>query len=395
MRYITGPGSYLVAVSFGADIECDGSDCKEYTGAVPAGYKSLEAWYLAECEQLWKWRVLGDSMVYDANATPPEEPEEPAEPEEDFVDVVVEYGIEGGWHYRKWRSGYCELWAKTNVVPPSSIQAGSNYYSDVCTLGLPFRVWGGVVTGSAHFLHWVSNAEVWEDGMTVGFRLMRSTGVYTDAEVPVQLHVQGQWIDGVLPSGFTRIEYIESTGTQYLNSGYSAPDGFVAEIVFEYTGSLDGCIIGAQDSAEPYGRNYVSTQGGGQWVLGAGDADLSTGVYASLNTKHTIRASTVKGDAYLEVDGTRLGASADSSYRSETKLYLFTSYWAQRNGYATAQGRLYSAKIYDPDGTLVRDFVPVQKDGRAGLYDFVTGWFYGYVGSEGDFVGGPVLTASN
>jgi hypothetical protein len=188
MRYVTNADDYLVAVSFGADVECQWGICTQYEGEVPDKYSSLDAWYLAECEQLWKWKIVDGSLVYDADAVLPEE-----EPEEDFTDSVVERGISGVWRYRKWRSGYCELWTKTNVLPPPSTQEGSNYYSDICTLDLPFHVSDGVVTGSAHFLHWVTNAEVWEDGWTVGFRLMRSTEVYTDVEVPVQLNVQGSY----------------------------------------------------------------------------------------------------------------------------------------------------------------------------------------------------------
>ena len=189
MRYITNADDYLVAVSFGADIECEWGCCTEYTGEVPDDYTSLDQWYLAECEQLWKWKIVDGSLVYDAEAVLPEE--EPEEPVEDLTDSVIEQGIAGVWRYRKWRSGNCELWTKTNVLPPSSIQEGSCYYSDICTLDLPFHVTEGVVTGSAHFLHWVANAEVWEDGWIVGFRLMRSAEVYTDTEVPVQLYVQG------------------------------------------------------------------------------------------------------------------------------------------------------------------------------------------------------------
>lgn len=189
MRYVTNADGYLAAVSFGADIECEWGYCTEYEGEVPDDYDSIDQWYLAECEQLWKWKIVDGSLVYDASAPPPKE--EPEEPVEDLTDSVVEQGTSGVWRYRKWRSGNCELWTKTNVLPPSSIQEGGCYYSDICTLDLPFHVTEGVVTGSAHFLHWVANAEVWEDGWIVGFRLMRSAEVYTDTEVPVQLYVQG------------------------------------------------------------------------------------------------------------------------------------------------------------------------------------------------------------
>lgn len=50
MRYITDLDGYLKEVSFGADIECDGQTCVEYTGAVPEGYLSLEDWYLSAAD---------------------------------------------------------------------------------------------------------------------------------------------------------------------------------------------------------------------------------------------------------------------------------------------------------------------------------------------------------
>lgn len=50
MRYITDLDGYLKEVSFGADIECNGQTCTEYTGAVPADYLTLEDWYLSVAE---------------------------------------------------------------------------------------------------------------------------------------------------------------------------------------------------------------------------------------------------------------------------------------------------------------------------------------------------------
>ena len=47
--------------------------------------------------------------------------------------------------------------------------------------------------------------------------------------------------------------------------------------------------------------------------------------------------------------------------------------------------KLYSMKIYDNDGNLVRNFVPCRNSyGEVGLYDWVTNQFYGNAGS-GEF----------
>lgn len=390
MRYITGPGSYLVAVSFGADIECDVGICTEYAGGVPAGYTSLDAWYLAECEQLWKWRIVNGSLVYDANAVPPELPEEPEEPDVpvvDFDDVVIEHGIagsiEGGWHYRKWRSGYCELWTKANVLPPSSIQVGGNYYSDICTLNLPFRVWAGVVTGSAHFLHWVSNAEVWEDGMTVGFRLMRSTGVYTDNEVPVQIHVRGQWVDGVLPTGYTRLEYLEGTEGPFINTGFKPNSN--SRIVIKASGSGPYAIYGTDGGGASFKLAAAGDGLGFYW--GGSGASKSANYF---NQVHTYEQD--KNLCY--VDGSLYHTFAYSEWASAAPLALFCS--ANQDGDVNDIGgtvRIYYCKIYD-NGTLVRDLVPVRHpDGTLGMYDLLDGRFRFFPMDW--FVAGPALTASN
>lgn len=73
MRYVTKSGGdlHLVAVSFGAEIECEQGTCKEYTGPIPSGYASLDAWYAEECERLYRWTVTNGLLTLDASAQEP------------------------------------------------------------------------------------------------------------------------------------------------------------------------------------------------------------------------------------------------------------------------------------------------------------------------------------
>lgn len=383
MRYITNAKGYIVTVSFGGAVKCDWGGCTEYTGAVPTGYSSLETWYAEESEKLYRWRVVNGQLTLDANAIPPQEPEAP---DSDFDDVVTEHGIKGGWHYRKWQSGYCELWANANVLPPSSIQVGGNYYSDVCTLGLPFHVWGGVVTGSAHSLHWVSNAEVLEDGMTVGFRLMRSTGVYTDNEVLVQLHVRGQWIDGVLPSGYTRLEYLEGTEGPFINTGFKPNSN--SRIVIKAAGSGPCAIYGTTGGSAAFNLT-VSGDGEGMCFNWGGNGSSKATNY--FNQVHTFEQD--KNLCY--VDGSLYHTFPYGEWASSAPIALFST-CNQDNNVTWPEGtvRVYYCRIYD-NGTLVRDLVPVRfPDGDIGMYDLLGGRNYFYPGFDG-FVGGPVLTVTN
>ncbi|MBQ6675121.1 MAG: hypothetical protein IJM75_03225, partial [Ruminococcus sp.] len=53
---------------------------------------------------------------------------------------------------------------------------------------------------------------------------------------------------------------------------------------------------------------------------------------------------------------------------------------------------LYSFKVYDSNNTLTHDLIPAEResDGAAGLYDRVTGKFYGNLGT-GEFVKGGYI----
>jgi hypothetical protein len=86
------------------------------------------------------------------------------------------------------------------------------------------------------------------------------------------------------------------------------------------------------------------------------------------------RALTVNGTTY----------SATGAYTNGLNVTLFRA----NPGYE-GSFKCYSFKIYDTDGTtLLRDFIPVRKNGVGYLYDRVSGELFGNAGT-GDFVLGP------
>lgn len=75
MRYIVNSDNRVLAVSFGAMLNYADCDCTEYTGITPSGWDNLEGWYEDEGEKLWRWKIVGGNLVYDASAIAPEEGE--------------------------------------------------------------------------------------------------------------------------------------------------------------------------------------------------------------------------------------------------------------------------------------------------------------------------------
>lgn len=70
MRYIADSDGYIMQISFGADISCNGVDCVEYTGAVPSPYSSLESWYQIALNnnELCYWRIVDGNLTWSYSA---------------------------------------------------------------------------------------------------------------------------------------------------------------------------------------------------------------------------------------------------------------------------------------------------------------------------------------
>lgn len=175
-----------------------------------------------------------------------------------------------------------------------------------------------------------------------------------------------------LPNGYKQLAYIESTGTQCLNTGVVPAVGCTAELGFTATyvsADVESWILGVFDmNATGYPRMRCGI------VSGAYYSDSTTGaVYSGTPGEYTTATATVS----------RSGCTLP--------VYLFAQ--NERNGaahVANSKFKLYFCKFYNGE-TLIRDFVPCENDsGIIGLYDLIEAKFYGNAGS-GAFVGGAEI----
>lgn len=197
----------------------------------------------------------------------------------------------------------------------------------------------------------------------------------------------------VLPEGYTQLEYIQSSGSQYINTGLSMPEGFRAVLDFQFTQASQQiqCLIGSHEQAAPYYRNYFGINANFQsWNLGCYDS-YSFGTLAN-NTRYKVDVCNVsqKIKCVINEENQNLSQSiATNAARSSRPLYLFAMNYP--DGLLPAYMRLYSCKIYSPTGELVRDFVPcTNPSGVVGLYDLANGAFYANAGT-GVFAAGPEI----
>ena len=184
-----------------------------------------------------------------------------------------------------------------------------------------------------------------------------------------------------LPSGYTRLEYIESTGTQYIDSGVKGDSDVRVTADFEITafGSGTTFIFGAQGTDSI--RYTLGVTSAGAFRSDFGTA-MTSGSAASLNTRY----SADKNGNVCTVGGQTL-TSAAATFTGTTNIYLFARSYSS---ISCSKIKMYRCKMYKA-GALVRDFVPARNSsGTLGLYDTVNGIFYTNAGT-GTFVAGAEI----
>lgn len=193
-------------------------------------------------------------------------------------------------------------------------------------------------------------------------------------------------------SEITELEYIQSSGTQYIDTNVSAPEGFRITCDVEFTSLPNtlNMLFGSHDAASPYYRNFLAARNTGKWEIGAYNPyDFGT---AAINTRYAIDVCTISGAIGCSINGIDQivdSSIAASTVRSSRTIYVFGLNYP--DGLLPSNMKLYGLKMYlDADGSnLVRDFIAAKlSDGTLGLYDKLHGLLYINVGS-GVFTAGP------
>lgn len=171
------------------------------------------------------------------------------------------------------------------------------------------------------------------------------------------------------------IEYLESTGTQYIDTGISPHQNIALEIKWKNPTSQTGkYLFGSGTSTNDCIRAYISNSG--TWRFGGASKSLTV-------TDTTERTATVNKNG-LTVNGTTYSYTGTvGTFSSTVTIKVF----AGATGQSPISTRIYYLKIWD-NGTLVRDFIPVRVGSVGYMYDRVSGTLFGNDGT-GDFILGP------
>lgn len=207
--------------------------------------------------------------------------------------------------------------------------------------------------------------------------------------IPTRMMPMGVWRKSVPPLPYdAEVEYLESTGTQWIDSGVSqsTPVSVTAEMLYTNT-SATKFVLAAHIST----RMWVAISGThAQTGVGSGVQEYSNGVVAPVNEKFTLDARI--GYPNAPKTGVKVnGGTWASTTASFTFSYPYTLTIFGRRRSSTIDGlssfRLYSLTVYQAD-ILVRDYIPVRLGTVGYLYDRVSGTLFGNAGT-GNFTIGP------
>ena len=184
-----------------------------------------------------------------------------------------------------------------------------------------------------------------------------------------------------LPTEYRELEYIESTGTQYIVIDYIASGNTVAKGSFRLTTSSTASILfGSRKDATS--RGYALNWGGTSPytyinTYNAGGTPATT--TKSIDTlKHTFEKR--YGDLYI--DDELIHDKPNQTFTTPDNMVIFG---CSTNGTIShkCKAQIYNLQFYDDD-ILKVDLIPCYRksDNEIGMYDLVTGTFYTNQGTE-------------
>ena len=180
----------------------------------------------------------------------------------------------------------------------------------------------------------------------------------------------------MLDTKYKRLEYIQSSGTQYIDTGILANDETGMQVDVQWLNNSDTVCIGSRGTSTAT-RCFIGSATTGFY--------LSWNELGSSRPAHNLNRNVLSLNFYNNrkkiFNGTDLSDTLQTLSTQTGNMYLFV---ANDNGSASLKSsvKMYSAQITQ-GSILVRNFIPVMRksDNEIGMLDLVEGKFYGNAGT--------------
>ncbi len=206
-----------------------------------------------------------------------------------------------------------------------------------------------------------------------------------------------------LPFGYTELEYIESTGTQYIDTNILIQSEYQRVVSKFSADGMDAALrcFGSQDTtgnctivpwpavAQNYPWGYLAV--GTSWYAPNG---RSNPIVTALNTVYEIDVTANNGI----LTGTYCGETISTTYAgtlcNNLSITLFGNKLSSTNiqKSSSAKVRIYYYKLYTAENVLTANYIPAKRnsDNVLGMYDTISGAFFTNAGTGTFTAGNPV-----
>lgn len=225
-----------------------------------------------------------------------------------------------------------------------------------------------------------------EGGQTV------STGAtYTFTATADRVLVAAFAVASRLPGGYTELEYIESSGTQYINTEVVPTATMKIDLDFDILSLANndtffGCYSMAGTKYVQFRAIYAGTTIGLRLLYGGNSSMYAENVDFSTSVgRHTLELNALEKTCAFDGTQKTIGVNYDPPFSADILLFASNSAGTYN---CRCSMRLYSCRIWN-NRNLVRDYIPCKNpSGKVGLYDTVAKGFN--AGSE-NFIAGPAV----
>lgn len=208
-----------------------------------------------------------------------------------------------------------------------------------------------------------------------------------DLVIKGKTHISG------VPSDYTILDYIESTGTQYIDTGFKANTTTTKFVgAFTPTQKVTGALLGSRND------NSSGTHSCNVFALGSGNFrfDWANASYTGTETSYVVgtkyEMEITRGT--LVINGTTQSFTNTGSV-DQLENFLIGTFNNGTTPYTKGfVGYIHECKLYSND-VLIRDFIPVKRisDNVVGMYDIITETFFTNAGT-GVFVAGTTVVSN-
>ncbi|MBP5485204.1 MAG: hypothetical protein J6Y07_00640 [Alphaproteobacteria bacterium] len=187
----------------------------------------------------------------------------------------------------------------------------------------------------------------------------------------------------ILPSGYTPLEYIRSTGTQYIDTGVSVKRDTLAEFEYQFTNVNNENFVFGQVAGSA--RRILGFRSSRIWWFVINDG---------LNFADTLKHRVVFGkDGKVYRDGELVTAKRGNfATPAQSETILVFAQRTDNNTVNKGKVKIYHFMLKEGD-TVVQNLIPARRnsDNVLGMYDTMTGTFFTNSGT-GTFIAGPEVS---